>query len=204
MSQRKADTRVRRALRDNLCVACLKPLLESKVIRGCHERCYRATVRAVERGDFTEADRIQAGKLLPAKTGGGRPTNPVTVEARSGTSTTDSGQQLAKQSVVVTDYDCCVCEPQPDLDFYLAMVQSRILVICGALIDLEDLLWHFFRISDCNMSVCVEVIVETANHTGLLGDFTKSILFDEPDPKLPEQNCVRHRNVEKLFSRRRK
>lgn len=65
-----------------LCVACMKPLDATRKVRGCHERCYRATERAIRRGETTEKERVAEGKLLPRKPGGGRPSNPVTLELR--------------------------------------------------------------------------------------------------------------------------
>ena len=48
----------------NLCRACGQPIKAGERIRKkCHERCYRATLRAVEKGQTTIADRVAQGKL---------------------------------------------------------------------------------------------------------------------------------------------
>lgn len=78
-----AKKRLERASALGLCVACLKQLDGSRVVRGCHERCYRATERAIKRGETSESERIAEGKLLPSKNGGGKPSNPVTLELRA-------------------------------------------------------------------------------------------------------------------------
>ncbi len=77
---RTAQQRVAKAADQGLCVACLQPL-DGRVIRGVHERCYRATRNAVLRGDFTEEDRIKEGKLLECQPGGRKVSNIVTKEA---------------------------------------------------------------------------------------------------------------------------
>lgn len=73
------EQRVALALEQNLCVACMKPMY-GKPMRGCHLKCHRATLRAVEAGKTTLEQRVKQGKLLPAKKGGRPPGNPVTVE----------------------------------------------------------------------------------------------------------------------------
>ncbi len=78
---KQAMDRIALAERDKLCVACLKPLGASRVIRGCHESCWKATKRAVASGRFTEEQRIAEGKILPCATGGRAPSNPVSIEA---------------------------------------------------------------------------------------------------------------------------
>lgn len=79
---KEATERIAKAERERLCVACLNPLGSSRVIRGCHEACKKATERAIARGDFTEEERVRDGKLLSGHAGGRKPTNPVTIEAR--------------------------------------------------------------------------------------------------------------------------
>jgi hypothetical protein len=76
----EAKERLAKAETKNLCVACMEPLDETRVVRGCHERCYRATMRSVANGKTTEAQRIAEGKLLVSEPGGGSPSNPVTKE----------------------------------------------------------------------------------------------------------------------------
>jgi len=77
--KRTARQRVARAEREGLCVACLEPL-EGTVKRGCHERCYQATRRAVAQGKTTLEERVAEGKLLPPETPGRKPSNPVSTE----------------------------------------------------------------------------------------------------------------------------
>jgi hypothetical protein len=62
------------------CLACCQPLGDGKVVRGCHEKCAKATYRAIAAGKTTDAKRVEEGKWLPAETGGRKPTNPVSIE----------------------------------------------------------------------------------------------------------------------------
>jgi predicted aldo/keto reductase-like oxidoreductase len=73
--------RISLAQKKNLCVACMKPVGNGRVIRGCHEACWKATKRAVAAGKFTEEERIAEGKILECLPGGRAPSNPVSVEA---------------------------------------------------------------------------------------------------------------------------
>lgn len=77
--KRSAIRRLAKADKEGLCVACLQPL-DGVVKRGCHERCYQATLRAIREGKFTMEDRITEGKIREANQGR-RPSNPVTLEA---------------------------------------------------------------------------------------------------------------------------
>lgn len=77
---KSAQQRVAKAAEQGLCVACLQPL-DGRVVRGVHERCYRATRNAVLRGYFTEEARIKDGKLLECQPGGRKASNSVTKEA---------------------------------------------------------------------------------------------------------------------------
>jgi hypothetical protein len=79
---RTAQQRIAKCVTENLCCACMQPLDDKRTVRGCHERCYRATNRAIANGVFTDAERTSEGKWLEEETGGRRPTNPVTIEAR--------------------------------------------------------------------------------------------------------------------------
>lgn len=81
--KRSARERIAKAEAEGLCVACMKPLDATRTLRGCHERCYRATDRAIKRGIWTEEDRVAEGKLLEKETGGREPTNPVSIEAKA-------------------------------------------------------------------------------------------------------------------------
>ena len=80
--KKAAVERLSAAEKDGLCVACMKPLDSTRTVRGCHERCLKATTRAIAQGLCTEEQRISEGKLLTADPGGRRPSNPVTVELR--------------------------------------------------------------------------------------------------------------------------
>lgn len=74
--------RIEKAEANNLCVGCMQPHNEKRKIRGCHESCYKATTRAIERGITTEVKRVSEGKLLPSNVTGRPPSNPVTMELR--------------------------------------------------------------------------------------------------------------------------
>lgn len=80
--QGASGERYRMTKKKPTCLACGQPL-DGTVVRGCHERCYKATMRAVARGETTEAERIKAGKLLASETGGRPPSNPVSKELRT-------------------------------------------------------------------------------------------------------------------------
>lgn len=80
--KRSAKQRLAKAESEGLCVACMEPL-DGMVKRGCHERCYIATRRAIERGIWTMEERLAEGKILEAETPGRKPSNPVSIEASS-------------------------------------------------------------------------------------------------------------------------
>lgn len=82
--KRNAKQRIAKAEREGLCVACMEPLGDGVVKRGCHEKCYAATRRAIKRGVWTLSDRLAEGKLLEYSTPGRKPTNPVSIEAANG------------------------------------------------------------------------------------------------------------------------
>lgn len=69
---------------NDLCVACGQPISGDRVVRGCHQRCAKATYRAIESGKTTDKERVEQGKWLPASPGGRTPTNPVSVEIARG------------------------------------------------------------------------------------------------------------------------
>jgi hypothetical protein len=77
-----AKRRIAKAKAEKLCVACLQPLYGVQA-RGCHYKCYRATLRAIEKGLTTEAERMVEGKLLPCARPG-RVANPVMLELTKG------------------------------------------------------------------------------------------------------------------------
>lgn len=74
-----SKARIARCRKENLCVACLDAL-DGEVIRGCHSRCYRATLRAIAKGVTTDQKQVKQGKLLPRAKPGRKVTNPVSLE----------------------------------------------------------------------------------------------------------------------------
>jgi len=78
---KEVTERLLKASSEKLCVACMEPLDDSRTIRGCHQRCYKATKRCIERGVWTEEQRVAEGKLLKADPGGRPAFNPVSKEA---------------------------------------------------------------------------------------------------------------------------
>lgn len=77
-----AQKRIHKCESEGLCQACLEPFDGTRVIRGTHERCYRATMRAISAGETTEEARVAEGKLAPRETAGRKPSNFVTIEVR--------------------------------------------------------------------------------------------------------------------------
>lgn len=75
-----AQRRLAKADAENLCCACMQPHDGTRIIRGNHERCYRATMRAIEAGKTTDEERVAEGKLLEADPGGRKASNPVSAE----------------------------------------------------------------------------------------------------------------------------
>jgi hypothetical protein len=78
---KQAKLRIAKCEKDGLCYACMKPLY-GRVVRKCHEKCMKATYRAIERGETTDEQRVSEGKLAAPQSGGCKPTNPVTIETR--------------------------------------------------------------------------------------------------------------------------
>ena len=78
--KKAARNRIAEATQNKLCVACMGPLGDKRVICGCHERCYRATLRAIEKGKTTRAKRLEEGKLLEGEPPGRKVSNPVSVD----------------------------------------------------------------------------------------------------------------------------
>lgn len=75
--------RIEEHVEARVCLACdCKVEEDRRYLRGLCEGCHRATLRAIARGDFSEEDRIKKGKLLAKASGGRKPTNPVTIDAR--------------------------------------------------------------------------------------------------------------------------
>ena len=75
-----------------LCLECGKPISsQEKSKRGCHERCHRKILRAIDRGKYTEFAAISAGHLAP-KGKGGRP--PQLTQLEMMTETKEQNQML--------------------------------------------------------------------------------------------------------------
>jgi len=72
--------RVAKLQAEGKCLACELPLGEGRVVRGCHEKCAKATYRAIFSKKTTDTKRIEDGKWLSAESGGRKPSNPVSVE----------------------------------------------------------------------------------------------------------------------------
>ena len=79
---KQAEQRIEKAKSKDLCLACLEPMGDDIGMRGCHSKCYRATMRAIERGWTTDNERVQEGKLGERKPPGRKPLNPVTRELK--------------------------------------------------------------------------------------------------------------------------
>lgn len=79
----EAKKRVAKAKAEGLCVACLAPAY-GRMIRGCHQKCYRATIRAIEKGLTTETERLSQGKLLPIAQAGRKPSTAVMLDVLAG------------------------------------------------------------------------------------------------------------------------
>lgn len=77
----KARDRVLKARRQKLCVGCMQPLGDSRAIRGLHATtCYHAADRLIRSGQVTEAELVEAGRMLERGRPGPKPRNPLTVE----------------------------------------------------------------------------------------------------------------------------
>lgn len=82
--RKAAIERVENCKKNNLCVGCLKELEpDQRVVRGLCMSCYHATMRFIRAGKVTDRQRVNAGKLLPAKSGGRPVTCPITAELGS-------------------------------------------------------------------------------------------------------------------------
>lgn len=79
---RTASKRVSKCQAEGLCLACMEPLDKTRTIRGCHERCNRATLRMIASGETTEEQRISEGKWLAKEQSGRKPSNAVTKDVR--------------------------------------------------------------------------------------------------------------------------
>lgn len=78
----EAMKRIQKAKKNNLCVGCMQPLdPDKKPIRGMHFRCYQATLRAINAGEFTMKQRLEQGKILEKEPVGRKRSNPVSKEA---------------------------------------------------------------------------------------------------------------------------
>ena len=77
---REARKRIAKCEAEGLCCACLQPLDQTRVIRGCHYKCAKATYRAILAGKCTDEERVKEGKWLEHGKTGRKPSNPVSVE----------------------------------------------------------------------------------------------------------------------------
>lgn len=68
--EKRNKLQVTRLVNRNCCLACGQPLDGTRAIRGCHERCYRAAVRASESAEESLDVFVEAGRMLPASPGG--------------------------------------------------------------------------------------------------------------------------------------
>lgn len=57
-------------LEKGLCLTCNKPLGEGRIVRGCHNACYKAVYTMIDAGEFTSREAIEAGVIAPPKPGG--------------------------------------------------------------------------------------------------------------------------------------
>lgn len=63
-----------------ICLRCKKPMTKAekkRKRRGCHERCYAANMRAIQRGETTEIALINNGHMKGREKGGRPKTPPV-------------------------------------------------------------------------------------------------------------------------------
>lgn len=60
-----------RMVDQRICLGCATRIPDDEdPVRGNHSKCYKATMRAIDRGEFTEDEAVIAGKLaLPQKAG---------------------------------------------------------------------------------------------------------------------------------------
>jgi hypothetical protein len=56
---------------DKICLRCNKRIEDGeKELRGNHSKCYKATNRQIEAGEFTEDEAVEAGLYTPPKKAG--------------------------------------------------------------------------------------------------------------------------------------
>jgi hypothetical protein len=82
--KKSALQRIARCQREGLCLACLEPLAGT-VLRGCHERCAKATYRAIAKGLLTDEGQVACGEWAEPRSGR-EPSNPVSIKAKAGAS----------------------------------------------------------------------------------------------------------------------
>jgi hypothetical protein len=81
---KQAMQRLAKCEREGLCPACLQKIEEGEVlVRGCHSKCAKATYRAIAEGKLTDEGQVACGEWKP-RSGGRRPSNPVSVKANLG------------------------------------------------------------------------------------------------------------------------
>ena len=73
-----------------------------------------------------------------------------------------------------------------ELNAHLEFLQNQIVRLHGVTVDLEDILWHFFRMANRDMSICTEIIVETANDSQMLEEFSRALIADPARPRSPD------------------
>jgi hypothetical protein len=71
------NERAQKAEEQGLCLYCLKPLDDTRTVRGCHERCDRAARRAIERGNTTERRLVRQGIWGPRGKSGRKERQPA-------------------------------------------------------------------------------------------------------------------------------
>jgi hypothetical protein len=60
----------RELLKQGVCLACEKPLGDSREVRGCHESCKKTVTDRIKEGEFSELEAVQKGLIMPAESGG--------------------------------------------------------------------------------------------------------------------------------------
>jgi hypothetical protein len=53
-----------------ICLLCRESIGEERSVRGNHARHAKAVMRAIERGEITEVEAVETGKLAPKSTSG--------------------------------------------------------------------------------------------------------------------------------------
>lgn len=70
--------RIAKCESQNLCYACLQRIkADESVVRHNHERCYRALLRAIERGATTDDICVEKGLMASQASAGRKPNHPA-------------------------------------------------------------------------------------------------------------------------------